>query len=111
MTEKKLQVLWLRFLTEINENTEKIDEQLLEEPDINQAIRYLEATSLTKEEKMLYEKNWDRINSEKTIISEAEEKGRVEGEQLGIEKGEKIGIEKGEKIGIEKGEKIGIEKG
>jgi len=88
ITEKKLQFLWLRFLTEINERTESIDIQLLEQPEIQEAIHFLEATSLSKDEKLLYEKNWDRISSEKTIISEAEEKGRVEGEKIGIEKGE-----------------------
>jgi len=103
ITEKKLQVLWLRFLTEINESTAEIDKALFEQPEIKDAIAFLEATSLTKEEQLLYEKNWDRISSEKTFLTEAREEGKAEGEQIGIEKGEKIGIEKGEKIGFEKG--------
>lgn len=44
-----------------------------------EAIRYVEEASLSKEEKALYEKNWDRIRSEKTIITAAEEKGKIEG--------------------------------
>jgi len=96
ITEKKLQVLWLRFLTEINEATSEIDEALLEQPEIKDAIAFLEATSLTKDEQLLYEKNWDRISSEKTFLTEAKEEGRaegkVEGEQIGIEKGRTEGF-------------------
>jgi predicted transposase/invertase (TIGR01784 family) len=105
--EKKLQVLWLRFLTEVNEKTEHIAPELLEQPEINKAIRYVMEASLTKEEKLLYEKNWDRISSEKTLLTAAKDDGLVEGEKIGIEKG----IAEGEKIGIAKGEKIGIERG
>jgi predicted transposase/invertase (TIGR01784 family) len=86
--DKKLQVLWLRFLTEINEQSEKIAEELLASPEIQQAINFVYEASLTKEEKLLYDKNWDRISSEKTILSETHAagiaKGRAEGEQLGI---------------------------
>jgi predicted transposase/invertase (TIGR01784 family) len=82
--DKKLQVLWLRFLTEINEQSEKISEEFLEYPEIQQAIKFVHEASLTKEEKLLYDKNWDRISSEKTILNqvrqESELKGRVEGE-------------------------------
>lgn len=87
LTDKKLQVLWLRFLTEINEQSEKISEELLTTPEIQQAINFVYEASLTKEEKILYDKNWDRISSEKTILSEAHATGRAEGEQIGMQKG------------------------
>ena len=80
--DKKLQILWLRFLTEINEQSEKISEEFLEYPEIQQAIKFVHEASLTKEEKLLYDKNWDRISSEKTILNqvrqESELKGRVD---------------------------------
>lgn len=92
--DKKLQVLWLRFLTEINEQSEKISEEFLEYPEIQQAIKFVHEASLTKEEKLLYDKNWDRISSEKTILNqvrqESELKGRAEGEQIGMKKGEHL---------------------
>jgi len=88
VTDKKLQVLWLRFLTEINEQSDKISEELLENPEIQQAINFVHEASLNKDEKALYDKNWDRISSEKTILNqtreESEAKGRAEGEQIGL---------------------------
>jgi len=36
--------------------------------------------SLSKAEKELYEKNWDRISSEKTLLSAALAEGEVKGE-------------------------------
>lgn len=87
IADKKLQVLWLRFLTEINEKSEHISEELLESTEIKQAINYVHEASLSKEEKLLYDKNWDRISSEKTILNEVRAEGRAEGEQIGLEKG------------------------
>jgi len=102
ITEKRLQILWLRFLTEINEQSEKISEELLENPDIKQAVSFVYEASLTKEEKLLYDKNWDRISSERTILNEAraeaEAKGRAQGEKIGMQKGRA----EGEKIGMNK---------
>ncbi len=97
--DKKMQVLWLRFLTEINENTETIDEDLLQYIEMQEAVKYLEEASLSKQERLLYEKNWDRISSEKTILTQVKQ----ESEKIGIAKGEKIGIAKGKKQGLEEG--------
>ena len=96
VTDKKLQVLWLRFLTEINEQSEKISEELMENPEIQQAINFVHEASLSKEEKALYDKNWDRISSEKTILTEAHAEGKAEGKA----EGEQIGIQKGRAEGI-----------
>lgn len=111
ITEKRLQILWLRFLTEINEQSEKISEELLENPDIKQAVSFVYEASLTKEEKLLYDKNWDRISSERTILNEAraeaEAKGRAQGEKIGMQKGRA----EGEKIGMQKGKAEGRAEG
>jgi predicted transposase/invertase (TIGR01784 family) len=77
--DKKLQVLWLRFLTEVGEKTEQIDSVLLDQPEINKAIQYVLEASLTKEEKLRYEKNWDRISSEKTLLTAAKDEGMALG--------------------------------
>ncbi|MEO1416148.1 MAG: Rpn family recombination-promoting nuclease/putative transposase [Bacteroidota bacterium] len=99
LTEKKLQVLWLRYLTEIEEKTEQPPHDLLEVPEIREAIEQLAESAFTKSELESYDKYWDSISSEKTLISEAEETGK----EIGRREGEKIGIKKGEEIGIEKG--------
>jgi predicted transposase/invertase (TIGR01784 family) len=103
--DKKMQVLWLRFLTEINEQAEHISEELTENPEIEQAIQFVYEASLSKEEKLLYDKNWDRISSEKTLLSAAKE----EGIEIGVEKGIEIGVVKGIEIGkLEERQKMAL---
>lgn len=87
ITEMRLQVLWLRFLTEINEQAEIISDELLENPEIQQAINFVYEASLSKEEKDLYDRNWDRISSEKTILTEVRAEGIAEGRAVGIAEG------------------------
>lgn len=87
ITEMRLQVLWLRFLTEINEQAERISDELLENPEIQQAINFVYEASLSKEEKDLYDRNWDRISSEKTILTEVRAEGIAEGRAVGIAEG------------------------
>ena len=83
ITEMRLQVLWLRFLTEINEQAEIISDELLENPEIQQAINFVYEASLSKEEKDLYDRNWDRISSEKTILTEVRTEGIAVGKAEG----------------------------
>ena len=83
ITEMRLQVLWLRFLTEINEQAERISDELLENPEIQQAINFVYEASLSKEEKDLYDRNWDRISSEKTILTEVRTEGIAVGKAEG----------------------------
>ena len=40
-SEKKMQVLWLRYLTEINENTREVPEDLIDNPEVKKAINAL----------------------------------------------------------------------
>ena len=76
---KKMQVLWLRFLTEIDENTRKISEDMLAIPEIRKAIETVEEASLSDSERWEYDKYWDSIRNEISLLAEAEEKGREEG--------------------------------
>ncbi|MBP6385170.1 MAG: hypothetical protein KA313_08790 [Pseudarcicella sp.] len=62
---------------------------------------YLITNSFSKKELETYDKYWDSISSERTLISSAEREG--------LEKGEKIGLEKGEKIGFEKAQQQFLE--
>jgi hypothetical protein len=113
--EKKLHELWLRFLTEINENTEEIPEELLKNEHIREAVGYMERSAYSKEQLQAYDKWKINVLTERGMIDDAieegMEKGRVEGEAIGLEKGR---VE-GEVIGLEKGrvegEAIGLEKG
>jgi len=111
LTEKKLQVLWLRYLTEIHGQNPKIPQDLLEDTDVREAVEILAESAFTAAELESYDRYWDSVSIERTLVGDS----LAAGEKVGIEKGEKRGLKKGEKIGIQKGrkegEKIGIQKG
>jgi len=98
ITERKLAVLWLRFLTEINESTSVVPPELYEEALTKEALQYLENSSYTKEQLIQYEKYWDTVRTERSAYMDAEEKGREEGREEGRAEGEQIGMKKGEQI-------------
>ena len=50
MAEKKMQVLWLRFLTEINEDTTDVPAELLENAEVKQALDMVEESAYTPEQ-------------------------------------------------------------
>ena len=85
--EKKMQVLWLRYLTEIDEHTREVPVELMENPDIRQAVSILEESAFTPAQLQGYEDFWDGVSVERTIRTSAENKGRQEGHQEGLLKG------------------------
>ena len=86
-SEKKMQVLWLRYLTEINSSTEVIPEDLLSNPEVRKAVTELKESSFSEAQLLGYEKFWDMINVEKMIYRAAENKGLAAGEAKGLAKG------------------------
>lgn len=80
LNQKKLQILWLRFLTEIKDNTTTIDNELLNNTELREAIEYLQESAFTNEELEAYDKYWDQIRIERTLIDDALIKGKIEGE-------------------------------
>lgn len=78
-TEKRMHILWLRFLTEINEKTRVVPEELLEVPEIRKALQVLEEFSFTDEELAGYEHFWDGISVEKTLYNSGKREGLAEG--------------------------------
>ena len=91
MSEKKMQVLWLRYLTEIKDGTEKIPQELLDNAETGKAISVLETSSYNDAQLASYDKFWDTISIEKTLYNSGERKGKEEG----LMEGEAIGMEKG----------------
>ena len=92
--EKKLRLLWLRFLREIDEKTTTVSQELLDIPEIAQAVELAEESAYTPGELTLYESYWDQVSREKTLIMDKYAEGLAEGEAKGIEKGIEQGIEK-----------------
>ena len=84
VSEKKMQVLWLRFLTEIDENTKEVPEELLENPDVKRAVEIVEESAYSESEMYAYDKFWDAIRVEQAFVDEAEIRY-----EIGVEKGVK----------------------
>lgn len=106
-SEKKMHVLWLRYLTEIGEKTRIVPQELMDIPEIKKAVDQLEESAFNEAQLLGYDDFWDSVRVEKTLVSDALKKGFNQGIAEGIEKGIAEGIEKGIAEGIEKG----IEKG
>ena len=85
--EKKMQVLWLRYLTEIDDNTDKVAPELLEAPELRKAIDILERSAFTEPELARYDKFWDAVSTEKTALGSAHDEGYAEGLAEGEAKG------------------------
>ena len=90
---RAIKELWLRFLTEINEQTEKVDAVMLENPEISQALEIVERSAYSDGDLYAYEdyllELMTQHNSVESARSEGRAEGRAEGEKLGVEKGEK----------------------
>ena len=65
-TEKKMEVLWLRFLTEIGEDTRQAPQDLLDTPETSEALEIIEESAYSDAEMLAYDKFWDRASREKT---------------------------------------------
>lgn len=98
-SEKKMQILWLRYLTEIGEQTREAPAELLANPEVYKALNELQESAFTDAQLLGYEKFWDIISVEKTLYNSAERKGFIEGKA----KGEAQGIAQGIAEGIAEG--------
>lgn len=110
-SEKRMQVLWLRYLTEINENTREVPEELMANPEVKKAVTALEESAFTDAQLLGYEKFWDIISVEKTLYNSAERKGLKRGLERGLEQGLKQGLKQGLEQGLKQGIERGIEQG
>ncbi len=89
-SEKKMHVLWLRYLTEINEQTREVPKELLENPEVKRAVESLEESAFNEAQLRGYEKFWDTVSVEKTLFCSGKKEGIDEG--IGIGRDEGIGI-------------------
>ena len=87
MAEKKMAVLWLRFLTEISEQTSEVPAELLENAEISKALSIVEKSAFSDAQLYAYEQFWDAVYVEKALIEGGYEKGLAEGEEKGEAKG------------------------
>ena len=86
--EKKLHELWLRFLTEVNESTKEIPQELLDNAHIREAVGYMERAAYTKEQLAAYDKWKIAAMTERSAINDAKREGKAEGLEEGRAEGE-----------------------
>ena len=68
----KNEYLWLRFLTEIDEKTKTVSEDLIKKKEIKDALEHLNISAFSKAELAYYDKYWDKISTEKTALHDKE---------------------------------------
>lgn len=94
-SEKKMQILWLRYLTEIEEDTKSVPQELLDNPAIKKALTVVEESAYTTEQLLGYDKFWDIIRTERTYYDSALRRGIAEGRAKGMAEGRAEGIAEG----------------
>lgn len=91
LKEKKMAVLWLRFLTEIDEQTKQAPQELLDNPETRKALKAVEESAMTQNELLAYEDFWDKLGAERLLFVDSNrinrEEGRAEGRAEGIIEG------------------------
>ena len=92
-------VLWLRFLTEIDEQTKEVPQELLDNPETSKALKTVEESAMSKDELLAYEDFWDKLGAERLLFVDSNrrsmEEGREEGRKEGREEGRKEGLKEG----------------
>ena len=83
ISEKRMSVLWLRFLTEISGNTEDAPAELLENELTSKALSIVEKSAMSEAQLYAYEKFWMGITDEKGFLEARYNKGRAEGRAEG----------------------------
>ena len=105
--ERKMAVLWLRFLTEINRSTEEVPAELLENPDTSKALKILEKSAYTEAQLYAYERYWDAVYNERGAIRH----GYNQGLAAGLAEGEAAGLAEGKAAGLAEGKAAGLAEG
>jgi predicted transposase/invertase (TIGR01784 family) len=99
IAEKKMAVLWLRFLTEIGENTEEAPVELLENELTRKALSIVEKSAMSEAQLYAYEKFMMSIVDERVILEgfykEGMEKGMAQGMAQGLAQGMAQGMAQG----------------
>ena len=111
LTDKKMQVLWLQYLAEKEKETDQLPEDLTNVPEIREALELLRESSYTRDELEVYDKYWDGVSTEKTLMEGAHQTGLQEGMERGIQEGKELGLQEGKERGIQEGKELGLQEG
>ena len=88
IAEKKMAVLWLRFLTEIDTDTMEAPAELMENADTRKALSIVEESAMTEGQLYAYERFWQAVVNERVLIEGGYKKGLSDGKAKGRAEGE-----------------------
>lgn len=91
LKEKKMAVLWLRFLTEIDEQTKQAPQELLDNPETRKALKAVEESAMTQNELLAYEDFWDKLGAERLLFVDSNRINRKEEQKEEQKDGQKDG--------------------
>jgi predicted transposase/invertase (TIGR01784 family) len=93
--DKKIRLLWLKFLKEIDQGEFEPPQELLDYPPTAEALEIAREAGFTEAELYAYQEYWDAISVDVTLMAErtalALEEGLKRGLQQGLEQGRKQG--------------------
>ena len=72
-------LIWLRFRTDMNSETDTVPEDFLQNPYLKQAVKLLETSSYNETQLYTYEKFWDAVASERAMVNDALKEGKKQG--------------------------------
>ena len=88
--DKKMAVLWLRYLTEINGQTRQAPKELLDNPETKKALDIVEESAYDDAQMAYYDDFWDAVRIQRMFADDAKnslKKGYEKGMEKGMEKG------------------------
>lgn len=78
--QRALKDLWMKYFTEIDESTQEADDDLLDNPDIAEALDIVKRSAYTEAELAAYEKSKLDEITERSAMSQSREEGKAEAE-------------------------------
>ena len=106
IAERKMAVLWLRFLTEINNATESVPPELMASKEISQAVELVETAAYSRAQLMGYDLFWDAVRVQRELMEEPERQSKI-AYSKGLEEGKAQGLSQGLSQGKVEGLKEG----
>lgn len=82
-------VLWLRFLTEIDEQTKEVPQELLDNPETSKALKTVEESAMSKDELLAYEDFWDKLGAERLLFVDSNRRSMGKAERKDAKREEK----------------------
>jgi predicted transposase/invertase (TIGR01784 family) len=78
-SDKRMAVMWMRFLSEVGCNTQPLDPELENNPHIRSALQLLEVAGFTEAELEQYHQRLDQTRVEMLLLKSARNEGKAEG--------------------------------